>query len=117
MLQIEWVNPKDVRSDRPIYRPLLNALTRGDTPEERVITAGDLRISPRFRSPEAHVALMLSNFATHERIGEEFLHRVLVMERSDGSLWVYDDCAYVEAAQQLDPSMPVACGVFKAPTR
>jgi hypothetical protein len=97
----------DLRSDRPIYQPLMDALTRGEVPEERLIAVADLRVSPKFRSPEEHVQIVLQEFTATKLVSQEFLRRVLVMERRDGSLWVYDDCAYVAAAQRVDPALAI----------
>lgn len=117
MPRIENVKVNDLHAEGPIYQPLVDALVRGDKPEERLFAVGDLQIAPKFWAPEEHVGLMLLNFENVKRTGEEFYHHVLVMERSDGSLWVYDDCAYVEAAQRLNPALVVSCGVYKDPTR
>ncbi len=117
MPRVEYVNPDDLHSDRPTYKPLVDALVRGVTPEERFLAVRDLRIAPKFRATEEHVRLVLSNFEGMKRTREEFYQPVLVMERSDGSWWVYDDCTYVEAAQRIDPAMIVPCAVYKDPTR
>ena len=93
------VKPSEIEFDRPIYKPLLDALKGDVKPDDRVVEAKELRISPKVR------------------VRQEFMDRVLVMERSDGSLWVYDDCGFVEAVQQVDPGMLLPCAVYKDPTR
>jgi len=40
-----------------------------------------------------------------------------VMERHDGTLRVYDDCATVEARWRVDPAATIACYIYKDPTR
>jgi hypothetical protein len=100
----------------PIYQPLVDALL-SQTPEERVIPVGELQIEPEFRAPEWILKLFLERFAQFQLEKEEFLSKVVVMERSDGSLWVYDDQAFVEAAWRVRPNLRVRCDVYRDPTR
>ena len=119
MPRVEHIPVDNITSDLPSYQPLtdalIDAMTGGEQPEERTIQAGRLRMEPEFVSNEA-VAIVAQNWEEIRRTQEEFLHRVLVMERSDGSLWVYDDCPFVTVAQRLDPMMPLPCAVFRDPT-
>jgi hypothetical protein len=110
------VNLDDLVPTMPTYEPLIHALMN-DTPKERVIPVANLQIEPAFRAPEWILGLFLKQFAQFHLEHEEFLHKVLVMERSDGSLWVYDDQAYVEAAQRVRPGLSLRCDVFKDSTR
>jgi hypothetical protein len=110
------VNPDDLIPTMPTYEPLVNALLN-DTPEERVIPVALLQIEPAFRAPDWILGLFLKQFAQFQLEHEEFLYKVLVMERRDGTLWVYDDQAYVEAAQRVRPGLMLRCDVFKDPTR
>jgi len=115
--RVERLDPATLRSDRPIYRPLVDALTRGDRPEERLIVASDLRIAPKFRGREEDIEAGVRHLDTLRLLRQEFLQRVLVMERRDGSLWIYDDCAYVAAVQRQSSDTVLPCAVFRDPTR
>jgi hypothetical protein len=110
------VDPDDLVPTMPTYEPLVQALIN-DVPEERLIPASQLRIEPAFRAPQWIIDLILNQFARFHLDHEEFLHKVLVMERSDGSLWVYDDQAYVEAAQKVQQSLLLRCHVYNDPTQ
>ncbi len=120
MPRVEHIPVERISSEPPTYQPLTDALigamTGGEQPEERTIQASQLRMDAEFVSRDA-VAIVARNWEEIRRTQEEFLHRVLVMERSDGSLWVYDDCPFVTVAQRLDPTMPLPCAVFRDPTR
>jgi hypothetical protein len=100
----------------PAYAPLRRAMEE-DTPQRRRMEAGSLQIELEFRAPWADVRRMQTVLAGPNR--EALLARteVLVMERSDGWLWVYEGAALVEAAQRIDPAMPVACAIYRDPTR
>jgi hypothetical protein len=118
---VPYVNFVNVDLDKliptmPIYQPLVDALM-SDTPEERTIPVAALRIEPEFRAPDWILNIFVDRFAKWQVEKEEFMFKVLVMERSDGSYWVYDDQAYVEAAQKLKPELKVRCDVYKDPTR
>ena len=43
--------------------------------------------------------------------------QIPVMERHDGALRVYDDCATVAARWRVDPAATIACYSYKDPTR
>jgi hypothetical protein len=110
------VDPDDLIPTMPTYEPLVHALTN-ESPEERVIPVSLLQIEPAFRAPDWILNLFLKQFAQFHLEKEEFLYKVLVMERRDGTLWVYDDQAYVEAAQRVRPSLSLRCDVYKDPTQ
>ncbi len=101
----------------PIYRPLVDALVSGVEPERRAIPAAELRINPKFRAPAAAIAAAVKHIKTHQLLDQEFMTEVLVMQRRDGSLWVYDDTLRVAAMQQVDPTAPLPCAVYQDPTR
>lgn len=115
-VKFEEINPDDLVRTMPTYEPLVQALLN-DVPEERLIAVSALQIEQLFRAPEWLLNLFLKQFARFHVEHEEFLRKVLVMERSDGSLWVYDDQAYVEAAQRVRPSLSLHCDVYKDPAQ
>ncbi len=117
MPKLAMIKPSEIKIDRPIYKPLLDALKGGVKPDDRVVEARELRISPKFRVREEDVAMMVRNLESALRVGQEFMDRVLVMERSDGSLWVYDHCGLVEAVLRVEPGRLLPCAVFRDPTR
>jgi hypothetical protein len=115
-VKFENIDPDKLIPTMPTYQPLVDALM-SDAPEERTIPVAALLIEPEFRAPEWILNIFLSRFAKLQVVKEEFMFKVLVMERSDGSCWVYDDQAFVEAAQKLKPELKVRCDVYKDPTR
>jgi len=110
------VDPDKLVHTMPLYQPLVDALIT-DIPEERNILVADLQIESAFQAPEWILNIFLNRFAQFQLEKEEFMFRVLVMERSDGTLWVYDDQAFVEAAQRVRPGLTVRCDVYKDRTR
>lgn len=117
-LRLEDVDAAGLGTDLPTYEPLMDVLIRyyrGELrPEERRIRVGDLRIDPVFLS-ERSLRLVSRAFDQYRRAHEETMSRILVLKRSDGSLWVYDDTPLVAAAQAIDPAMTMACDLFVDP--
>ena len=110
-------------NDRPVYQPLVDCIAAAQegrlVPEEREVAAEDLRIEPGHAAEPALLDQLQANFGFRlmRMHHEEHATRVMLMRRSDGSLWVYDDCAYVALAQRSDPSRPLPCLVFDDPTQ
>lgn len=121
MPQITYVPLSQLQFSGPTYRPLVRSLTRyykgEEQPEQREIAVADLQIEPSFRSPEEHVAIMVRDFKAAALMRQEMMSRIPVMQRSDGSLWVYDDCATVEAAKRVAPNSTMHCDVFRDRSR
>lgn len=107
--------PEELIVTLPFYQPLLDALEGDETPEHRLVPVLDLQIAAAFQPPEEVTELIAANLDGLGRLTEEFMTpaSVLVMERRDGSLWVYDDCPYVAAMQPVHPNAVVACEVYQ----
>ncbi len=98
-----------------LYMPLVEALVAYEdgriSAEDRMVPVSHLRIDPGFAVPENIVTkIFVPRF-------KQLKHRVLVMRRTDGSMWVYDDCATVQAAQMIDSTIRFACSIFDDPTQ
>jgi len=55
---------------------------------------------------------MLVMFMELRRNREEMLETIPVLERADGSVWAYDDAAYVAAFQALAPNANITVSVI-----
>jgi hypothetical protein len=120
-VQCTEVPAGQLHTEGPLYQPLMDVLLN-DTPpdDQRVVGAGELRIAKRFRASPGVVELFVEQFPYLKMHSEEWGECppcIPVMQRSDGSLWVYDDCALVEAAQRVDPNTPFVCFIFRDPTK
>jgi len=99
-----------------LYEPFTTALVATMTgevvPEERTVTAREVRIPEGFEAPPEHVDAMLAAFVELRRTREEMMEPIAVLERADGSLWAYDDAALMAAYHVLAPDARVACLVI-----
>ena len=102
-----------------MYQPLIDALNGPQPPQRRAIPVRELRIDPAFRPPDWHVAVIEANLDNLRRLDEEFMTEstVLVIERADGTPWVYDDIPSVTALQRARPDAVVPCAVYRDPTQ
>ncbi len=115
--RVGQVKASQIKGHGPIYPPLVDMLASDFVPERRAIPAAELHINARFRPPAAAVVAMVKHIKAHRLLEEEFMTVVLVMQRRNGTLWVYDDTLRVAAMQQVDPTAPLPCAVYQDPTR
>ncbi len=115
------VRAGDLHFTGPIYQPLQDIIINNVKPYTgRMVLPTDLHIDEAFRARREDVESLARDydaFMRHEQEHNEHATVIPVMERSDGSLWVYDDCCRVEAAQRMAPNTPLACVLFRDPTQ
>jgi len=123
MPRIDHMDPNDLTVDpnRPTYQPLTDALVLhmrgGANPERRVVPVADLQIALEFRVPEEYVQIVVGDYRSARLLRQEMMTRIPVMERQDGTLWVYDNCVTVQAMWRVDPAATIACYIYKDPTQ
>lgn len=116
--QMRMVRLSELKSDRPTYQPLVDILAERRSPDATsAIYPSRLKIEPAWRHGDTVVAYVTEHFRTTTLHHQEFDHWILVLRRQDGSLWVYDDCAYIQAAWRVAPNTPVKCAVWNDPTQ
>jgi hypothetical protein len=106
----EYIAARDLKSDRPIYPGLVEALGRVYSglvvPEVRRVTVRDLVVSDEGIDP----ALL----ADHVAAGGPPTRSIPVVALADGRLWAFDDAYAVSAWQVTAPDLVIEVAVIPA---
>ncbi len=113
--------PRQVGDHRiPPYQPLENALEQAWPYETRKIAVRHLHIDPVYIAPPVEVGPHAQAIAGVPPIPSEkpLSTPVYVMQRKDGTYWVYYEAARVQAVhQELGPDWELNCLVYQDPTQ
>jgi len=105
-----------LHSDRPVSELFLNAVTRyledPDSAEIRTVVARNVHVPEGFEATAKGLRLMRPGFEELRLFTEEMMTPICVLERSDGSLWAYDDAHLITLYHQLAPARRVRCAII-----
>jgi hypothetical protein len=106
----EYVAARDLKSDRPIYPGLVEALERvyrrEIVPEIRRVVVRDLVVSDEGVDPALLAELIAS--------GGSPPHSIPVVALADGRLWAFDDAYSVSVWQATNPELVITVMVIPA---
>lgn len=115
--RVKMVNVNDLHVDPSrIYEPMVEAFSDylADRTIGRTVKVfpAKINVAETFRPPFESLAVMRPAFNLIRRTNEERLIEILVLERSDGSIWSYDDTTLVTLYQELAPGARVLCRII-----
>lgn len=102
--------------DRPIGPVFLDALARyiedPATGTTRTVPAREIHLPVGHPRPADDLRASRPHFTPYRRIAERLSAPICVLERSDGTLWAYDDIHLVSLYQALVPDLVLLCVVI-----
>jgi len=114
--KVENLRADELHNDRPINELFLDAVTRymqdPDSAEIRTVVARNVHVPEGFEATAEGLRLMRPGFEELRLFTEEMMTPVCVLERSDGTLWAYDDAHLITLYHQLAPARRVRCAII-----